>query len=453
MQKITGRKLRKLIIVACWLGVWQLVSLFCDNSILLVGPWETCVALVNNLAKPDFWQTVLVSCGRIYAGMFTGMVLGIVLAVGSCRYGIVEEILKPFMTFIKAIPVASFAVLLLIWWGAAYLSAGICMLVVLPHIYVNVLQGLRSADGKLLEMARVFRMSAWNQCFYLFRPAVQPFWNSGISVAVGMAWKSGVAAEVIGLPDDSIGEGLYLAKIYLETADVFAWTAVTIMLSMLTERFIRWSSDMFFQWQPRCRARWAYNRGEPDTVEWRKDNSCIRVQNVRKAYNGVDVIRHWTAVYETGKVYYFRTPSGSGKTTRLRLLAGLEKPEEGLIQSASVAMVFQEDRLCENYSAVKNVELVTADAREAREQLEKILPQEALDKPCCQLSGGMRRRVALVRAMAAHSQFCLLDEPFSGLDAKNCQLAAEYIAKESRERGILIASHDDVKVCNYSAHK
>ncbi len=446
---------RKLFILISWLVVWQLISIFCNNSILLVGPWETFAALVQNLSEQEFWRTVLISCGRIYAGLLGGMILGVFLAVGSYRYPVFEEVVKPVMTLIKAVPVASFAVILLIWWGAAYLSCTICMLVVLPYIYVNVLQGLRSTDAKLLEMAKVFRMSAWNKSFYIYRPAVQPFWNSAISVAAGMAWKSGVAAEIIGLPDDSIGEGLYLAKIYLETADVFAWTAATILLSVLTEKLIKQLSVAFFRWQPRCRSTYADNRFT--------SSPYIYVQNVRKSYNGTDVIRDWDAVYESGNVYYFRTPSGSGKTTRLRLLASLEKPQEGTIRfhtvpidhrqqdsdvsdcpTCNVSMLFQEDRLCEDYSAVKNVELVTQDSRSARQQLARLLPEESLDKPCRHLSGGMRRRVALVRAMMHPSQICLLDEPFNALDSETRRLAAQYIKEESQSRTIIIASHDEV---------
>ncbi len=446
---------RKFFILVGWLIVWQLVSLFCNNPILLVGPWETFLALVQNLSEQEFWRTVLISCGRIYAGLLAGMILGIILAVGSYRYPVLEEIVKPVMTLIKAVPVASFAVILLIWWGVAYLSCAICMLVVLPYIYVNVLQGLRSTDAKLLEMAKVFHMSVWNKSFYIYRPAVQPFWNSAISVAVGMAWKSGVAAEIIGLPDDSIGEGLYLAKIYLETADVFAWTATTILLSVLTEKLIKRLSEAFFKWQPRCLASHADNP--------LASSPYIYVQNVRKSYNGTEVIRDWTTVYEPGKVYYFRTPSGSGKTTRLRLLANLEKPQEGTIRfrttpidhrqqdcdvsdypTCSISMLFQEDCLCEDYSAVKNVELVTQDPRSARQQLASLLPEESLDKPCRHLSGGMRRRVALVRAMMHPSQICLLDEPFNALDPETRRLAAQYIKTESQSRTIIIASHDEV---------
>ncbi|MBR5247509.1 MAG: ATP-binding cassette domain-containing protein [Lachnospiraceae bacterium] len=431
---------RRLFIILFWLILWQLIDLLCDQSILFAGPWETCVALVRHLTDPAFWQTVLLSCGRIYAGLAGGILFGIFLAVGSYRYPLLEEMIKPLMSLIKAVPVASFAVLLLIWWGAGYLSAAISMLVVLPHVYVNVLQGLKSTDEKMLEMARVLRMSAWNQSFYIYRPAVRPFWNSAISVAVGMAWKSGVAAEIIGLPDASIGEGLYMAKIYLQTADVFAWTGVTILMSMLTEKLVRWLGDMFFKWQPPCFAK-----------QTQASIPCIYVQNVEKSYNGSEVIQDWNAVYEPGEVYFYRTPSGSGKTTKLRILAGLEKPEEGKIrfdpapiEMPLVSMLFQEDRLCEAYSAVKNVELVTADAKAARQHLARLLPEEALDKPCCQLSGGMRRRVALVRAMMTPSQLCLLDEPFTGLDNDSRQLAVQYMEEECGGRTMIIACHNDL---------
>lgn len=431
---------RSFFILICWLILWQMANLLCDQSILFVGPWETSVALVRLLTVPAFWQTVLLSCGRIYAGLAVGILLGSLLAVASYRYQILEEMIKPFMSLIKAVPVASFAVLLLIWWGSGYLSAAISMLVVLPHVYVNVLQGLKNTDVKMLEMAQVLRMSAWNQSFYIYRPALQPFWNSAISVAVGMAWKSGVAAEIIGLPDASIGEGLYMAKIYLQTADVFAWTAVTILLSMLTEKLVKWLGNLFFKWQPPCFVK-----------HTQASIPSIFLQNVEKSYNGSYVIQDWNAVYEPGKVYYFRTPSGSGKTTKLRILAGLEKPEEGCIRfdpasikKPFVSMLFQEDRLCEDYSAVKNVELVTADAKVARQHLARLLPEEALDKPCRQLSGGMRRRVALVRAMMTPSQLCLLDEPFTGLDADSRQLAVQYIKEECGGRTMIIACHDEL---------
>ncbi len=439
---MSKRNMRRIGIIICWLCVWQLVSLVCDNAILMVGPWETLRAFFRNLAEPQFWKTVLVSCGRICAGLLLGILPGALLAAGSYRFRFLEECLKPFVTLIKAIPVASFAVILLIWWGSGCLSVVVSMLVVFPHIYANVLEGLRNTDKKLLEMAGVFNMPLWNKAFYIYRPAVRPFWNSAIGVSVGMAWKSGVAAEVIGLPAFSVGEHLYLSKIHLETAEVFAWTAVTILLSTLTEKGIKWLSHLFFEWKPACFHPRLKERVSVTVAGDSMSAPQILVQDVYQSYGGTEVIKDWSAVYESGQVYYFRSPSGSGKTTMFRLISGLEQPQQGSVRSCRISMMFQEDRLCEEYSAVKNVELVTGDAQAARKQLAVLLPEEALDKPCSCLSGGMKRRVALVRALQAESEFCLLDEPFTGLDPQNRNLAAGYIEKEMGQRGVLIATHD-----------
>ena len=142
------------------------------------------------------------------------------------------------MVLLKSIPVASFVILALIWAGSGNLSVLIAFIVVLPMIYVNTLAGLKSTDGKLLEMARVFRMPLARKVRYIFVPALLPYLKSGCRIALGMSWKSGVAAEVIGVPDHSVGEKLYMAKIYLNTGDVLAWTLVIILVSALFERAV-----------------------------------------------------------------------------------------------------------------------------------------------------------------------------------------------------------------------
>ena len=146
--------------------------------------------------------------------------------------------------------------------------------------------------------------------------------------------------------------------------------------------------------------------------------------------------------FHGGEPYLLDTPSGSGKTTFFKCLCGLERPEEGEVSGIDAFSVqFQEDRLCEEYSAVKNLEMVMGDAKEAREVLACLLPEEALERPCRELSGGMKRRVSLVRAMEAGAQCVLLDEPFTGLDEENREKAYEYIRTHAGGRIIMIATH------------
>ena len=138
---------------------------------------------------------------------------------------------------IKSIPVASFIILVLIWSGSGSLSAVISFLIVLPIIYTNVLEGIRNTDGKLLEMADVFQVSSLMKIKAIYIPAVLPFFTSACKVALGLCWKSGIAAEVIGLPGNSIGEQLYNAKIFLSTGELFGWTLVIVAISFLFEKF------------------------------------------------------------------------------------------------------------------------------------------------------------------------------------------------------------------------
>ena len=437
-----NRKHKKILyrasIVLLWLAVWQLAALWVDNDILLAGPAATLCTLLQKIVQPTFWRTVITSFLRIAVGFSAGMFAGLLLAAFSARWRLLEDVLFPVMALIKAVPVASFVVLFLIWWRSNVLASVISFCVVMPNLYVNTLEGLKSADRELLEMAGLYRVPAWNRFFYIYRPALRPFLDSSIRISVGMSWKSGVAAEVIGTPAFSIGEGLYMSKIYLDTAGVLAWTAVVILVSVLFEWGVLRLWALFQRWQPPCRPSKAF--GSADTPE---GDGSLRLRELTKRYHGKTVLDKVSGVYQRGEIKYFVSPSGSGKTTLFRLIAGLEPPDEGSVEpdDLSLTYVFQEDRLCEDYSALRNVEMVTGDRELARKHLMCLLEPEDLDRPCRELSGGMKRRVAVARAFAVPAQATLLDEPYTGLDEKNRERVKAYIEEYGRERILLIATH------------
>ena len=170
----------------------------------------------------------------------------------------------------------------------------------------------------------------------------------------------------------------------------------------------------------------------------------IVFQNVSKAFDGKSVLRDVSWTIRPGERWQVCGPSGIGKTTLLRLLLGLEKPDSGSIigqNQVRFAPVFQEDRLVEHWSAKANVELVCSDAARAREILTALLPGAALNQPVRTLSGGMRRRVALARALAAESDILVLDEPFTGLDPAAAERAAQVIAAYRGGRTVVAVSH------------
>jgi len=436
IQNKDKKYIRKTLIIFFWLAVWQILAMCVDNFLLVVTPLQALRALFLLAGQAEFWQSAFGSLWRIALGFLLGAVLALLLAAVSYRYKIAEEVLRPFMVFCKAVPVAVFAVLLLIWWGSSMLAVSICFLVVFPNIYLNTLEGLKSADRELLEMAEVFRLPFGTRFFYIYRPALKPFLLSAFQLSLGMCWKSGVAAEVIGTPTHSIGGALYLAKIYLDTAELFAWTAVIVVLSVFFEKIIFYGIEVFFRWEPVCK------RPVLPQKKAGGERCSLRVRDLGKSYHGRWIFRHVEQEFHGGEFLVLDTPSGSGKTTFFRCLCGLERPEEGGVSGIDTFSVqFQEDRLCEDYSAVKNLEMILGDALQAREALTQLLPEEALEQPCSELSGGMKRRVSLVRAMEAGAQCVLLDEPFTGLDEENRKKAEAYIRQKAGERILMLATH------------
>lgn len=426
--------LRRAAVILFWLGVWLALALAVDNPVLLATPGTVLRALFELLGEALFWEAVAGSLLRIGAGFLLGFLTAFCLAAISFRFPAVKELLRPPVGLMKTVPVAAFAVLVLIWWGSSLLSVAVCFLAVFPNIYVSVLEGLRNADRKLLEMAKVFGVSRGRRFCYIYRPALRPFLESSLKLALGMSWKAGVAAEVIGTPAHSVGGQLYLAKVYLDTPGVLAWTAVTIVLSLCMEKAVLWLVGRFFDRKPgpstgRCAA--------VSSVPGR-----LALCDISKSFGEKKVLEHLSAVYEPGRTYCLTWPSGSGKTTLLRILCGLEQPDSGRVEGTGrFGVVFQEDRLCEDYDAVQNVALVTGDSERAREALLQLLEDGDLEKPCGSLSGGMRRRVSLVRAMESESDVLLLDEPFTGMDAAARERAEEYIRRRQGGRTLILAFH------------
>ena len=428
------KQLRKAIIIFCWLLVWVILSRIIQNKILLAGPVETLQALGRLLFTGSFWNACLGTILRIAFGYLAGMLLGILLAAFSAGRSWPEEVLAPVITLMKAVPVASVVVIFLIWWGSDNLAVAISFFMALPNFYLNTLEGIRSTDKNLLEMAKVFSMPARNRFFYIYRPTLRPFWDSAIKLSVGMSWKAGVAAEVIGLPERAIGEQLYMSKIYLETDKVFAWTLVIILLSQLFEKLCLKLWAVIRAWEPGCKSV-AYE-SKPERI-------TLSLQDVSVSYGERQVLQDFSATYEPDNLYVLDSPSGSGKTTLLRVIAGLTKTDAGTVNTGGqkVAVLFQEDRLCEDYSALKNVELVAISRTAAREHLLHLLDEADIHKPCKELSGGMKRRVALARAFATGADILLLDEPYNGLDEENRIRVARYIEENGQNRVVIMASH------------
>ena len=235
-KRTRKEKIRMALIVLFWLILWEIADRLIDNRIILVGPTHILIALADQMGQSDFWITCGASFLRIAVGFILSFIGGFVLALVCYKYKIIRDFLEPIMIMLKTVPMISFVIMLLIWVGNQALTIYLSFLIVLPIIYTNTLQGLENVDVQLLEMAKVFHLAPWKKFIYIYRPAFMPFVMSASKLALGMSWKSGTAAEIIGVPAHYIGEQLYMSKIYLNTASLFAWTTMIILLSLVFEK-------------------------------------------------------------------------------------------------------------------------------------------------------------------------------------------------------------------------
>lgn len=233
------KSLRQTLAALLWLLIWQLLSASVGHRLLLASPIETIARLFQLVQTTAFWQSILFTLGHILAGFSLAMIAGTASGALCAKFGWLNELLAPPLTAVKSVPVASFVIVALIWIPSKRLSVLISFLIAYPLIHAAVLDGLNHIDPKLTEMAHVFRMSRLNRLTAIELPAVLPRLRTAAGSAMGLAWKSGVAAEVIGIPTGSIGERLYKAKVYLATPDLFAWTLTIVLVSLLCERALR----------------------------------------------------------------------------------------------------------------------------------------------------------------------------------------------------------------------
>lgn len=227
---------KKLIIAVIWLGIWQTLSAIVGLSALFPSPRDTLIELKNLAVTGDFWLSVLFSIIRISVGFATGTLAGLLTgAISSFLKGF-SEFLSPLVSIIKATPVASFIILAVIWLKTGNIPSFATALIVFPFVYSNIKTGFLETDKKLIEMSDAFGVSFGRKLLKLYIPSVKPYFISAATTAMGLAWKAGIAAEVICNPTMSIGNGIYESKVYFEPSAMFAWTAVVVILSIILEK-------------------------------------------------------------------------------------------------------------------------------------------------------------------------------------------------------------------------
>ena len=230
---------RWLLPAVFWLAVWWLLALIVGKELLIPSPPLVVRTLLDLVVTGAFWRYTALTLLRITLGLLLGIMLGTLTALLTNRFSLLHALLAPAVRVVRATPVASFIILVLLWVANGRVPVVISALVVLPVIWESTAAGLESVDRNLLEFARAYRLTRLDTWRRIVIPSMLPQLAAAVCTAIGLAWKSGVAAEVLCLPKAAVGTQVYFSKLYLDTPALFAWTLVVVALSLTVERIAR----------------------------------------------------------------------------------------------------------------------------------------------------------------------------------------------------------------------
>jgi NitT/TauT family transport system permease protein len=447
-RKLSGPAWSALGLVLLLVG-WEVISRH-YSGLAIASPIATFRALGELLARRDFLEGhLLISLARTALGLSLGFGAGLALGALAGVLSPVQRILAPLRRMLMSVPGVVVVMLAMLWFGmGGTMVVAIVTAMIAPVVYVSVVEGLDAVDRGHLEMARVYRLPTGMRLYRIYGMAMAGPLISGGLVALGSAIRLVVLAEALGA-GEGLGYALALARTNLETPQLYALALLCIsivagvelaVLGPVRHRVLRrggrpsadWAAPEEFVrpagnpppseaspaegWLPRPPRTGAEEGGGP----------LVRLLGVHKSFQGREVLRGISLEVRRGEIVGVLGPSGVGKSTLLRLIAGLERPTRGRVEvvAARIGYVFQEPRLLPWCTAGENVALplmafglrkapALALAREFLMAMELGGREDAFPG---ELSGGMRQRVSLARALAVGPDLLLLDEPFTGLD-------------------------------------
>lgn len=244
------KNIKKIILSAVsiffWISVWHLCAIKVGKSILLPTPIETLDVFFSIVQTSEFWLTALTSLTSVFSGALAGVTVGLLIAFLSYISPILKYLSAPILSLVKATPVASFIILALVWLGKGIIPFVIAMMMVIPIVSANVYEGLNNIDSELYEVTKLYKFRFSKKWKMLIRPTLLPYFLSAVKSGIALAWKAGIAAEVLCTPVNSIGKHLYEARIYLEYPTLFAWTLTVIILSFFFEKAVVYFIEKLF---------------------------------------------------------------------------------------------------------------------------------------------------------------------------------------------------------------
>jgi len=240
ITKASKRISKKILIILFWIMVWEFGSLLIDNVILLPSPLEVLQMLSKLIFQQYFWLCVFSSIARVIVGLVLSIGLGVAVGIIAGLNNHVEELLTPLLVTVKSTPIMSIIILALVWFRSTNVAIFTAVLICFPVIYTNVVQGIKSVDVQLLQMAQLYKVKRKYVIRDIYIPSIKHYIISGVLMCLGLAWKVSVTSEVLATPKYSIGLNLLNSKAMLETSELFAWTVVVVILSFGFESLFKY---------------------------------------------------------------------------------------------------------------------------------------------------------------------------------------------------------------------
>lgn len=424
---------------------WQLLALWFGYSEIFPTVDKLFVSTLKLLGKESFYTALLFTVLRGGVGFVIAASVAFFCGSLAAFSSFWNRFFTPFVVIIRSVPVISIVLVALLWFSPGNLPVFIAFLTMFPVIYQSVVSSLLSVDRRLVEMAESFGYTRWQKTLAIYLPQVKMIILGGFSTATGFGWRAVIIGEALSQPLYGIGSGMKMAQVYVNVSELFAWTLMAVLVSYLFEILIRRMGKIRFS-----RRVHLSNNHSGSTSE----SVRIKLTGVSKNFADQSIIKAFDYSFDAGKVYLLKQTSGKGKTTLLRLIAGLVQPDGGKVscdKTFRVAICFQDLRLCSWLTVEENVGFaVTTNAdRLAIDTLLEVfeLTSEKTKFPT-QLSGGQQQRVALARALAANAQVLLLDEPLTGLDVALKSKVVRYINTYIVDKKPLViwATHEEFEL-------
>ncbi|WP_075780766.1 ATP-binding cassette domain-containing protein [Marinitoga sp. 1137] len=427
--------------------VWHMAAYYLHNELLVPYPHNVFLRLLSFFKTKDFYIDLFSTISKIILGFIISTIIGIPFGILSGLSEKFFKIFRPTLMIIQSSPVVSYIAIAMLWFGIGfYTPVFVSFMVVFPIVVLNISEGIKSTDKKLLEMAKVFEIPDKKILTKIYIPSLVPFLKSTLNLISGNLWKAVVIGEFLA-GERGIGVGLSFSKIALDTEGVFAYSVLLAILGLSSEKLLKNLSHL----KRKDRGKIPHIKNSINIKKERNLQNII-IEDLNKQFDDNVILQGFNITFYHNKINIMLGESGIGKTTILNLIAELLKPDKGvIIKKGKIGYIFQDDRLIPWLTVYENLELV--NEKIDTEELEKLLEFLNLSKDVLlmypdELSGGMKKRINILRAIVYEPDIILMDEAFSSLDISTKYKVMNELLNIQKERlyTIVMVTHDPFEV-------